>query len=116
MLKVIVEKDRYLVSLLQVRKLNTLFSELISQQLNGLVSVTDRHVIFDLSGVNHIDNAGFNTLLKATEIASAVRSTFELCNISKEVMESIKQLNLSSSLMIAESHDMQENMVFEIEN
>ena len=116
MLKVAKEDDKYLVSLFQVSKLNTLFSELISQQLNNLVSVSGRHVIFNLHGVSFIDSEGFRTLLKASEIATAVGSSFQLCNISSEVSDLIELTNLRGSFNIVESLDLKEKIILELDD
>lgn len=89
MLKVAKDADHYQVSLFQVKKLNTLISELISQQLEKLVSVKDRHVIFNLEHVSFIDTAGFNTLERAAMIAKANQCVFQLCNINDDVQELI---------------------------
>jgi anti-anti-sigma factor len=116
MLKVAKEEDRYLVSLFQVNKLNTLFSELISQQLNSLVSVPDRKVIFNLEGVRFIDSSGFSTLLKACEISNAAGSSFQICNISPEVQELIDLTDLNGTLNILPKLEVKEKIVMELDD
>jgi anti-anti-sigma factor len=116
MIKVAKEEDRYLVSLFQVNKLNTLFSELISQQLNTLVSFPGRHVIFNLKGVRFIDSAGFSTLLKANEISKANGSKFQICNISAEVQELIDLTGLNESLDIVPTLEVKEKIVMELDD
>jgi len=116
MLKVAKEDDRYLVSLFQVNKLNTLFSELISQQLNDLVSVPDRKIIFNLEGVRFIDSSGFKTLLKACEISNAVGSSFQICNISSDVQELIDLTELNDSLNIVPTLEVKEKIVMELDD
>ncbi|MDA3821189.1 MAG: STAS domain-containing protein, partial [Bacteroidales bacterium] len=114
--KVAKEDDRYLVSLFQVNKLNTLFSELISQQLNNLVNVPGRHVIFNLEGIRFIDSAGFGVLMKASEISSAVGSSFQLCNISAEVQELIDLTELNGSLSILPKLEVKEKIIMELDD
>lgn len=116
MLKVAKEEGRYLVSLFQVSKLNTLFSELISQQLNDLVGTPGRTVIFNLEGVRFIDSAGFGTLLHALEIAKARSSEFKICNVSDEVMELIELTELADKLPICECAGVKEKIVMELDD
>ena len=116
MLKVAKEGGKYLVSLFQVSKLNTLFSELISQQLNDLVKVPGRKVIFNLDGVRFIDSAGFSTLLKATEISRAIGSEFMISNISPEVQELIDLMSLNGTLHITQGFEVKEKIIMEFED
>lgn len=115
MLKVVKENDRYLISLVQVRKLNTLFSELIGQQLNSLVSISGRTVVFDLGEIESIDKDGFSTLLTAAEIAAAVGSKFHLCNLRGEIEELISKNNMQGAFNILPDQEVKENFVFEMD-
>ncbi|MEX0987921.1 MAG: STAS domain-containing protein [Bacteroidales bacterium] len=115
MLKVAKEEEKYLVSLFQVNKLNTLFSELISQQLNNLVSQPGRHVIFNLQGIRFIDTAGFNVLERVTELSRARGCTFQICNITGEVSELIELMGLQGSLNIIPVLDVKEKIVMELD-
>jgi len=116
MLKVAKEKDRYLVSLFQVNKLNTLFSELISQQLNDLVKTPGRTVVFNLENVRFIDSAGFGVLLRANEISRAIGSEFYLANITSEVKELIDLTGLNDTLSVIENLEVKEKIVMELED
>lgn len=115
MLKVAKNEGKYLVSLFHVSKLNTLFSELISQQLNKLVGVPGRHVIFNLQGVRFIDSAGFNTLLRANEISSSVGSVFQICNISEEVQELIVLTESAGKFNIVPKLEVKEQIILEMD-
>jgi anti-sigma B factor antagonist len=116
MLKVAKEDGRYLVSLFQVNKLNTLFSELIKQQLSTLVSEPGRVVIFNLEGVRFIDSAGFATLLCASEIAKAKKAEFKICNVSEEVMELIELTELQNVLPICSFEPAKEKIIMELDD
>lgn len=116
MLKVAKEEGRYLVSLFQVNKLNTLFSELISQQLSDLVNEPGRVVIFNLEGVRFIDSAGFATLLRASEIAKARSAVFKICNVSVEVLELIELTELKDTLPICECAAVKEKILMELDD
>lgn len=115
MLKVAKEDEGYIVSLFQVNKLNTLFSELISQQLNNLVSMPGRKVIFNLEGVRFIDTAGFKTLEKAHQIALARGAVFQLCNVGDEVCELFKETDVENSFDILPSLQVQEKIMMELD-
>jgi len=115
MLKVLKEDESYLVSMIQVRKLNTLFSELIGQQLNSLVSISGRTVVFDLGEIESIDKDGLCTLLTAAEIAAAVGSKFHLCNLRSEIEELISKNNMQEAFNILPDQEAKENFVFEMD-
>ncbi len=100
MLKIVKEEDRYIVSLFQVSKLNTLFSELIQEQLINLVNVPGRKVIFNLKDVRFIDSAGFRTLTKVSEIARSAGSELLFCNISREVQELIDLTEMNDIIAV----------------
>ncbi len=116
MLKIAKEDGRYLVSLFQVNKLNTLFSELIFQQLSDLVSEPGRKVIFNLQGVRFIDSSGFATLIRTTEIARAKSAEFKICNVSDEVMELIELTQLKDKLPICECLEVREKIIMELDD
>jgi anti-anti-sigma factor len=96
MLKVAKEGRQYRVELFQVNKLNTLFSELVKEQLQELVSEPGTEVVFNLEGVRFIDSAGFDVLTGITESARVHGSQFKLCNVSEDVKELILLLELES--------------------
>lgn len=116
MLKVAKEDGIYIVSLFQVNKLNTLFSELISQQLNNLVSIPDRNVIFNLEGIRFIDTAGFKTLETAHEIALSRGAKFQLCNIGEEVKELLRETNVRNPFQILPSLNVREKILMELDD
>jgi len=99
-----------------VNKLNTLFSELISQQLNDLVSVPDRAVVFNLEGIRFIDTAGFNALKRVTQIARVSGSRFQVCNIGEEVQELLDLTGMEGSLDIIPRLEVKEKIVMELDD
>lgn len=100
MLKIVKEENQYRVELFQVSKLNTLFSELVKQQLRELVDIPGASVIFDLEGIRFIDSSGFDVLLEISERAFHSGSQFTLCNISQDVRELMVLLDLESHFRI----------------
>ena len=94
MLKIAKEENRYRVELFQVSKLNTLFSDLVKEQLHELIREPGVEVIFNLEGIRFVDSAGFDVLTEITDSARAHGSQFKLCNVSDDVRELILLLEL----------------------
>ena len=89
MLKIAKKENQYRVELFQVDRLNTLFSNLVKQQLFELVEEPGVSVIFNLEGINFIDSSGFDVLLEVSDRARELGSQFKLCNITEDVRELI---------------------------
>jgi anti-anti-sigma factor len=87
MIKIRKEKEEYIVSLYEVRKLNTLFADRVGEQLRELVEKKGVKVFFDLSRISFIDSDGFSMLKEIHGIARANSTEFYLCNLSPEVNE-----------------------------
>lgn len=98
MLKIAKEGSEYRVELFQVNRLNTLFSELVKEQLKELVEEPGISVIFDLGGIRFIDSSGFEVLLTITEHARHYGSKFKLCNLTDDVKELMHLLELEDQL------------------
>jgi len=94
MLKIAKEENQYRVELFQVNRLNTLFSDLVKQQLIELVEEPGVSVIFNLEDIRFIDSSGFDVLLEVSERARKHGSQFSLCNISDDVRELLILLEL----------------------
>ncbi len=97
MLKIAKEGSLCRVELFQVNKLNTLFSELVREQLRELIEVPGTEVVFNLEGVRFIDSSGFEVLMEITEQARQCGSQFKLCNVSDDVKELIILLELEGN-------------------
>jgi len=97
MLKIAKEENQYRVELFQVNRLNTLFSELVKQQLMEQVEEPGVSVLFNLEGIRFIDSSGFDILLEVSERARELGSRFSLCNITDDVRELITLTELEDS-------------------
>lgn len=75
MLKIAKEENQYRVELFQVNKLNTLFSELVKQQLRELVEEPGVNVVFNLEDIRFIDSAGFDVLLEISDRARKLEAS-----------------------------------------
>jgi anti-anti-sigma factor len=96
MLKIAKEENQIRVELFQVNRLNTLFSDLVKQQLIELVQEPGSSVIFNLKDVRFIDSSGFGVLLDVADKANEAGSQFQLCNVSEDVWELLSLMDLES--------------------
>jgi len=101
MLKIAKDGIQCRVELFQVNKLNTLFSDLVRQQLIELVEEPGISVIFNLEGIRFIDSAGFDVLMEVTTRAREVGSELLLCNITDDVRELINLMELENRFTFA---------------
>jgi anti-anti-sigma factor len=115
MIKVRKEEDCYIISLYQIDKLNTLFIDSIEEQMENLVQQQNCKIYFDLSKIRFIDSAGFEMLKKTKNKADKNASQFILCNLSGEVKELIKLLNLENYFDTCERNIKQEMILVEVE-
>ncbi len=115
MLKIVKEDDCYLLSLQQLTRLNSLISELISDQVTRLVSIPGRHVIFNLEGMEFIGSEGLKMLLRAKRTAETMACFFQLSNISAEVNELFEITNLKNHFNIIPSGGVGEKILVEQE-
>ena len=114
MLKIARENRQYRVELFQVNKLNTLFSELVKQQLRELVEEGDTSVVFHLENVRFIDSSGFDVLKEVSERARQYGSRFQLCNISEEVKELLVLLELEHCFEICTCQKSEEKILADL--
>ena len=116
MLKVTKEDGRYLVSLFQVNRLNTLFTDLIKSRLSELVDEPGRTVIFNLYGVNFIDSDGFRTLEEITRKAEERKAEFKLSNVGSELEELMEVAGVKDQLRIGEPVRRRERIIMELDD
>lgn len=86
-MKIAREDNHCRVELFQVNRLNTLFSELVKEQLIELVEEPGNTVQFNLQDIRFIDSAGFDVLREVAQRAGEAGSRFQLCNVSEDVRE-----------------------------
>ena len=97
MLKIEKSKRGSKVELFQVNRFNTLFADLVRNQLAELVREPGAEVSFNLEGIRFIDSSGFAVLTEISELARECGSSFRLCNVTEDVKELIHLLGLESS-------------------
>lgn len=94
MLKVELINNIYVASFENINRFNALITEPVKEQLNNLFNKPNTKLILNLDGISFIDSSGFGVFLSVMKTASINYGHFKLCNISKEVMELFKLLQL----------------------
>ena len=112
MLKVIRESDYYRVELFQVNRLNTLFTDLVRDQLRELLEVQGTKVLFNLEGIMFIDSEGFRILKEVNQLAKDAGSEFLMCNVTDDVKELIILLDLEGEFTFCKVENPKEKIMF----
>lgn len=85
-------------------KLNVTVTQKIKAEIVKVI-VPNSKLVLDLSGITYIDSTGFGMLLSVLRHCKNNSSMLKLCNISSEVMELIKLLQLQSIFDIRNNVD-----------
>ena len=85
-----------------VNKFNALITEEVKDELTRLFEKPNTRLILDLDGINYIDSSGFGVFLSVMKTANNNYGFFKICNISPEVMELFKLLQLHNIFDIYE--------------
>jgi anti-sigma B factor antagonist len=105
MLKVEVINNVNVASFENINRFNALITEPVKEQLNSLFNKPNTKLILNLEGINFIDSSGFGVFLSVMKTANINFGHFKLCNISKEVMELFKLLQLHNVFEIYSNLD-----------
>jgi anti-anti-sigma factor len=105
MLKVELINNVYVASFENINRFNALITEPVKEQLNNLFNKPNTKLILNLEGISFIDSSGFGVFLSVMKTASVNYGHFKLCNISKEVMELFKLLQLHNVFEIYSNLD-----------
>ncbi len=100
MLKIEREDNRFIVSFFEINRLNTTISRIIEKQLVQLLNENGAELLLDLKGIKFIDTSGFNTLHKLNDIANEFNSHLYLTNLSVEVKELFRLLELEDAFTV----------------
>jgi len=93
------------VSFQNVSRFNALITEPIKTELNSYFNKPNTKLILSLEGINFIDSSGFGVFLSVMKTANNNYGQFKLCNISPEVMELFKLLQLHNVFEIYSNLD-----------
>jgi anti-sigma B factor antagonist len=88
-----------------VQKFNALITEKVKEELTQLFEKPNTRLILNLEGVNYVDSSGFGVFLSVMKTANNNYGFFKICNISSEVMELFKLLQLHNIFDIYEDLD-----------
>jgi len=105
MLKVELINNVYVASFENINRFNALITEPVKEQLNNLFNKPNTKLILNLEGISFIDSSGFGVFLSVMKTASINFGHFKLCNISREVMELFKLLQLHNVFEIYSNFD-----------
>ncbi len=82
------------VSFDHVNRFNALITEPVKDEIKSYFSTPNTKLVLDLSGITFIDSSGFGAFLSIMKTANNNFGYFKICNISEEVMELFKLLQL----------------------
>lgn len=77
-----------------VKKFNALITDDAKQQLNALFDKSNTKLILSLKGIKYVDSSGFGVLLSLMKTANNKYGFLKICDVSDEVMELFKLLQL----------------------
>lgn len=109
------ENGELIVSLYEIKKLNTIFSERVGEELKEILKEKGTKLLFDLSGIKFIDSQGFSMLKSINELANSNSSKFILCNISPEVQELLQLLDLQDYFTTCKRELKTEKVMIDVE-
>lgn len=97
-----------ILSFENVSKLNILVAQSLKEEIAQYLNKPGKKLILNLDGIEYIDSSGFGALLSILRNAKNNDSTFKICNISPDVMELVKLLQLHN---VFEIHDTVEECI-----
>ncbi|MBU8893145.1 MAG: STAS domain-containing protein [Bacteroidales bacterium] len=86
-----------------VSKLNILIAQSLKEEVAQYLTKANSKLILNLEGVEYVDSSGFGALLSILRNAKNNDSQFKICNISEDVMELVKLLQLHNVFDICDS-------------
>ncbi|MFP4046297.1 MAG: STAS domain-containing protein, partial [Bacteroidales bacterium] len=97
-----------ILSFENVSKLNILVAQSLKEEIAQYLNKPGKKLILNLDGIEYIDSSGFGALLSILRNAKNNDSFFKICNISPDVMELVKLLQLHN---VFEIHDTVEDCI-----
>lgn len=94
-----------LVKFNDTNRLNALISEPVKDELNSFFSTPNTKLVLNLEGIEFIDSTGFGVFLSVMKTANNNYGYFKIANISDDVMELFKLLQLHNVFEIYSSVD-----------
>lgn len=97
--------DVLIVSMETENKLNVALAQKFKVEVAKIIDQPEMKIVINLGGVVYIDSTGFGALLSILRVAKSNNAKLKLCNISPEVMELVKLLQLQTVFDIRNSVD-----------
>jgi len=97
-----------ILSFENVSKLNILVAQSLKEEIAQYLNKPGKKIVLNLDGIEYVDSSGFGALLSILRNAKNNDSSFKVCNISEDVMELVKLLQLHN---VFEIHDDVESCV-----
>lgn len=82
------------VSFDNVKRFNALITEPVKEELKSFFNKPNTKLILNLNGIEFIDSSGFGVFLSLLKTANNSYGQFKLCNVTPEVLELFKLLQL----------------------
>jgi anti-sigma B factor antagonist len=83
-----------ILSFENVSKLNILVAQSLKEEMAQYLNKSGKNLVLNLEGIEYIDSSGFGALLSILRNAKNNNSTFKICNVSPDVLELVKLLQL----------------------
>lgn len=94
MLKTEHQEGIIIVSFEGTNRFNALTTESVKSEIKALFNSPNTKLVLNLEGISFIDSSGFGVFLSIMKTANNNYSYFKISNISEEVMELFKLLQL----------------------
>jgi len=105
MLKIENINDVIIVSFKNANRFNAIIADQVKEEMKALFSSPNIKLILDLTGIQFIDSSGFGVFLSIMKTANNNYGFFKISNISEEVMELFKLLQLHNVFEIYNKRD-----------
>ncbi|MDD2196047.1 MAG: STAS domain-containing protein [Bacteroidales bacterium] len=97
--------DVLIISMEKENKLNATLAQKFKVEVAKIIDQPRMKIVINLAGVEYIDSSGFGALLSVLRAAKGNNAQLKLCNISLDVMELVKLLQLQTVFDIRNSVD-----------
>ena len=99
------KNNHIIVSFPEQDRINTLVSERVKNELKAKFTSQGITMIIDLEGIHFVDSSGFGAFLSVMKHANDNQGQLKIANISDEVMELFKMLQLHNIFELYTSLD-----------
>jgi len=103
MLNFRMEDQSVVASLEGTRRINSIISDLVKEEIIEFIEKSGKQVVLDLKGISFIDSQGFSALKAIAELASAHDRFFRLANVSDDVLELVELVGLQDAFLIGKN-------------